>query len=300
MEISQTLTEAGDSSRFPPFLRRRVQDALLQAWHASPPIISQSSPADECADILFDAFNAEPILVTFVDFCAGSGGPTPCIEAKWNTWAENLGHPKCDFVLTDLHPNPEAWEHAKKKSRMGHLRHWPDPVDASGVNRKVLQDLVHGNSGEEEDNKLDPGRIVRLFNLAFHHFDDCLAQRILQNCVDTDTPFFIFELQDRSWESFLNVIMFGIGVILSAAYFAWKWRSPATFIFTYLIPILPLVLVFDGFISCLRTRTPQEIESLLRSLQSDEKHDWVIKSGRQKFMWPCGYLNYVVGSRHLR
>ncbi len=31
------------------------------------------------------------------------------------------------------------------------------------------------------------------------------------------------------------------------------------------MPIIPFVLVFDGFVSALRTRTPQEVEVLLRT-----------------------------------
>jgi len=86
--------------------------------------------------------------------------------------------------------------------------------------------------------------------------------------------------------------------MFTAPYYAWIWRSPATLIFTYLIPILPFVLVFDGWVSSLRTRTPEEVEVLLRSCGAEggdaELSRWEIKSGRDRHLWPTGYLNWIV------
>jgi hypothetical protein len=103
----------------------------------------------------------------------------------------------------------------------------------------------------------------------------------------------IFELQDRSAESILATFILGCGILLAAPYYAWKWRSPATLFFTYLIPILPFVLVFDGIVSSLRTRTPEEVEALLRTCGADVS-DWEMRSGRTRHLWPCAYLNWIV------
>ncbi len=34
----------------------------------------------------------------------------------------------------------------------------------------------------------------------------------------------IFELQDRSFNAFVTVCLFGLGILLCAPYYAWKWR----------------------------------------------------------------------------
>lgn len=111
----------------------------------------------------------------------------------------------------------------------------------------------------------------------------------------------IFELQERNIASFFTLIAFGIGCFAMAPYFAWKWRSPVTLIFTYLIPILPFVLVFDGWMSALRTRTPDEVEALLRTCGAEggeeELRRWQVRSGREMFFWPTGNLNWIICER---
>ena len=67
-----------------------------------------------------------------------------------------------------------------------------------------------------------------------------------------------------------------------------------TLVFTYLLPILPFVLVFDGYISSLRTRTPDEVEVLLRTCGANGTDGWVMKSGDALHLWPFGYVNWIV------
>lgn len=96
----------------------------------------------------------------------------------------------------------------------------------------------------------------------------------------------------------MTLLLFGIGIVLAAPYYAVKWRSPATLLFTYLVPVLPLVLVFDGWVSALRTRTPDEVEALLRTCGAEGGEDeiarWEVRSGKTGFMWPVGKLNWIV------
>lgn len=108
----------------------------------------------------------------------------------------------------------------------------------------------------------------------------------------------IFELQNRGLAGFIACCLFGLGSLLMAPYYAVLWRSPLALVFTYLVPILPFVLVFDGWMSCLRTRTPDEIEALLRTCGAKggdaEIAKWEVKSGSEMFMWPVGSVNWVI------
>jgi len=82
--------------------------------------------------------------------------------------------------------------------------------------------------------------------------------------------------------------------MISAPYYAWKWRSPMTLFWTYIIPVLPFVLVFDGWISCLRARTPEEVEVLLRTCGAAGTERWEMRSGSAVHLWPCAYVNWIV------
>lgn len=83
-----------------------------------------------------------------------------------------------------------------------------------------------------------------------------------------------------------------------APYYALLWGAPMALFFTYVVPILPVVLVFDGWMSCLRTRTPDEVEALLRTCGAEggeeEIAKWEIRSGSEVFMWPVGRLNWII------
>ncbi|KAL7951625.1 hypothetical protein V8C42DRAFT_12852 [Trichoderma barbatum] len=271
------LFEIDDQSWFPAFLRSRIQDALTIAWNSNTPLQPQS-PARIAASTLIRQLGDSLSSYTFIDFCAGGGGPTPAIQQAINSHLSAQDEPPVDFILTDLHPNIAAWESIVQKSpRITYER---QPVDAGNAPKHLI---------ERQDGK----KVMRLFNLSFHHFDDALARRVLKDAVDTSHGFAIIELQDRSFASAISVLMLGVGAIGVAPFLAWKRKSLAIFVFSWIIPVFPFVLVFDGLISCLRTRTPGEIESLLRGCGADTS-SWETRSGRSKFIWPCGYLHWVI------
>lgn len=161
---------------------------------------------------------------TYIDFCAGAGGPTPFIERALNSQlvrattsravpatassavvggeskASSTGTPSyaavanpstkntvvhddggaVDFVLTDLHPHVESWEAAAKKS--DHLTYVSSPVDATHAPTHLLRKYAKTNGNDKKG-------IFRLFNLAFHHFDDDLARAILKDTIETSDGF---------------------------------------------------------------------------------------------------------------
>ena len=57
---------------------------------------------------------------------------------------------------------------------------------------------------------------------------------------------------------------------------------------TYLIPLIPLVVLWDGLVSCLRTRTPQELLELTASFA---EYDWVAGYARGSWLAPV----YLIG-----
>lgn len=263
--------------RFPPVLRRVVQATLMTTWNMSLPFFQILSPARVVAQLLIRELGSSLSQYTFVDFCAGAGGPTPSIEREVNGHLRSKNEEPVDFVLTDIHPNVASWEKFAKKN--DHITYVPEPVDAS----KAPPSLVQRSDGK---------KLLRIFNLAFHHFDDKLATDIFRDAVRTNQAFAIFELQDRSFNSFVATSLLPFGVILAAPFYALKWRSPATFIFTWIIPIIPPVLVFDGWVSSLRTREPDELEALFRNSGVDTSN-WEMTSGREMHLWPIGYVNWT-------
>ncbi|KAI0594178.1 hypothetical protein F4775DRAFT_458854 [Biscogniauxia sp. FL1348] len=315
------LFEIDDQPWFPAFLRAHVQAGLTHAWTICIPILQSCSPATLVANTLHRVLGKSVSTYTYIDFCAGAGGPTPFIEQALNlhlqsdssTMSNGCESPSSasngqkpsysavaaakppdsngsvDFILTDLHPHISSWKAASKKSE--HLTYVPEPVDASNAPADLIQ--RHTAAGK---------KVFRLFNLAFHHFDDDLARAILKNTIETSDGFGIFELQDRTPSSFLSCTLFGVFVLLLAPYFYW-W-SPERLFFIYVLPVIPFVLVFDGIISCLRTRTAREVEYLIQtcgaSTADGETGEWSLHHGREMFLWPIGHLTWIICTKETK
>jgi hypothetical protein len=78
------------------------------------------------------------------------------------------------FVLTDLHPHADMWAQAAGQAASpGAISYVAESVDAANVPRELIRRYTGGEK-----------KVFRLFNLAFHHFDDGLARRILRDTVE--------------------------------------------------------------------------------------------------------------------
>lgn len=77
-----------------------------------------------------------------------------------------------------------------------------------------------------------------------------------------------------------------------------------TLFFTWVFPIIPLILVFDGLISCWRTRSAAHIQHLcdLASIAialegRGQDSGWTWTSGRRLHTWPGGDMVYMIGRK---
>tara|TARA_R110002003_G_scaffold234_5_gene16932 strand:- start:19181 stop:19609 length:429 start_codon:yes stop_codon:yes gene_type:complete len=133
----------------------------------------KGSPATQACDLILHALGGEgkAAQFTFVDACAGAGGPTPLLEAKMNERLALNGYNPVDFVLTDLWPDIKAWEKISKRSE--HISYIEQPVDATKSRRLAKK-------GTKE---------CRIFNLCFHHFKDDAAEKVLASAVQSTDAF---------------------------------------------------------------------------------------------------------------
>ncbi|KUJ12288.1 uncharacterized protein LY89DRAFT_652697 [Mollisia scopiformis] len=268
--------EINDQAWFPQYLREKVQSCLTLCWTFRVPILQKASPAQLVTSTLYRVLGDSVTSYTYVDFCAGAGGPTPFIEKDLNAQLSARGAVK--FVLTDLHPHIPDWTEASKRSE--NLSFVSEPVDAANAPTSLNRNPAEGK------------KIFRLYNLAFHHFEDKLGMDILRNTIETADGFGIFELQERTASSLLTIFAMGILMFLITPFYF--WRSPGHLFFTYIIPIIPFVLVFDGYISSLRTRTSEEVQALMKECGAS-CDGWTVKNGQEQHTWPTGYMTWVIG-----
>lgn len=280
---------------------------------------------------------------TFVDFCAGAGGPTPAIEREMNrgreggVWRkddsksdsdeeeeeeEGTTHNGVDFILTDLHPHLSAWHTAAKQSP--HILFVPESIDASAVPGNLSSLAVRRRRKHLSPPSSPPPppppfssppplqsppqkKQFRLFSLALHHFPDAQASLILHHALRTSSGFGIFELQARTLEHMILMMFFGPLMWMGGWW--WFWGQWDLLFWMYIVPVVPFVVVFDGLVSGLRTRTEGEIMELLvrgrgRGGGDGEDGDgdgdeidgekWRFESGVEKHTWLLGEMNWFI------
>lgn len=215
------------------------------------------------------------------------------------------------FRLSDLHPNLDAWmEHAALSDNLSFV---PQPVDASNPPFSVISATTAGDkeAAWKQGYVSTGSKVFRLFCLSFHHFDDATAQRVLKSTLETSDAFAIIELQDRRIGSLL-IMLLEYWLLLLMTMF-WFWHSDIHLLLTYAVPLLPVIHAFDGFVSCLRTRTFEETVRLLESVKGKrrvtsgsrdqvtmiEVGDWRVTHSRTLHTWPLGYMEVTFGMKLL-
>ncbi|PIG89620.1 hypothetical protein AARAC_008945 [Aspergillus arachidicola] len=164
------LFEIGDQSWCPEWMRAYIQSYLTRVWNLHIPPFSKAPPGGVAADLILEHIT-DPDSFTFVDLCAGAGGPTGTLEHVLNAKLRAEGKSAARFVLTDLHPRLEEWSAISR--RQENISFVAEPMDAAKCER-----VAPTNRKE-----------CRIFNLCFHHFDDLLASTILRKATESADSF---------------------------------------------------------------------------------------------------------------
>ncbi len=240
------LFEFEDQSWFPAFLRNYGTDFLQFLSNKT----KMYRPIIPVLTNLLDKSNTCQII----DLGSGGGGGFIWL----NDELKNDKVPNLKVVLTDYYPNITAFKHTQKQS--SNFSFIPEPIDAKNVPSNL--------------------RGLRTMFLSFHHFKEKDAIQILQNAVNSKESIAIFEAQERSFASILAMLFSPISVL-----FATPFIKPFTLgriLFTYLIPIVPLFVLWDGVVSSFRTYSLKEMNELIKKVENHESYVWEtnrIKSG---------------------
>ena len=202
---------------------------------------------------------------SIVDMCSGGGGP-------WLELSQRLqrdAHAPLHILLTDKYPNLGAFQFAAAAS--GDLIGFcPDSVDATCVPPEL--------------------KGFRTIFTSFHHFRPEEGGAILQNAVDAGQGIAIFEVTRRAPATI------GLMFLWALTPFALTpWIRPfrwSRLLWTYVLPIIPMVLLFDGVVSCLRTYRPQELREMIAKLTATD-YQWELgeHSGGQR----SAPITYLIG-----
>jgi len=228
------LVELEDLPGFPAILRDLATDYLEWAQHIFRTHHAMVPLIDEALQ--------ESGTDRIVDLCSGGGGPIrPLVRCL------REARPSLHATLTDRFPNRAAFQRAARDG----VCCWHQPVDA----REVPGSL--------------PG-LRTLFN-AFHHFAPPDAVAVLRAAAEAGQPIAVFEVPERSVRSLLRMLLLTLPVVLAAAPFVRPVRL-SRFLWTWLVPAVPLTIWWDGLVSQMRAYTPEELLALGRA--ASESYSW--------------------------
>ena len=260
------LFEIHDQAWFPSFLRDQVTDDLQLLLNIGRPyadIVPQLREAIEHA-------GTDRVL----DLCSGAGGP-------W-AWMADALERECVRVhveLSDKYPNASA--RARAQSDGAKLHYHAEPVDVTRVPRAMAG--------------------FRTLFTSFHHFPPEQARKILRDAVENQQGIGVFEIPGRRPLTLLLLPMVLVADLVVVPFMRARpiGRAVWRLIWRWLIPVVPLVLLFDGIVSCLRAYSPRELRELTMGLGGYRWEIGCVKRGfwRLPITYLVGYPSDLQGSR---
>ena len=197
------------------------------------------------------------------DLCSGGGGPWP--ELLPALRAIGVDVPVC---LTDKYPNVSAL--SRVAATTPGIQFEPTPVSATDVPPQLTG--------------------FRTLFTAFHHFRPADAQAILAAAVRDRQGIAIAECLSRTPAGLAMMPLVPFAVwFLTPVIRPFRWSR---LFWTYLVPVIPVAVLFDGVVSCLRMYTPDELLAMARAV-SGEQYEW--EAGVE---YPAGSpvpISYLIG-----
>lgn len=232
-----------------PWCPRGVRDAITDLLGWTLTVVHHYAPATPVLAAALRRTGA----ATVVDLGSGGGGPWRRLQP--DLAARGL---RPELVLTDKFPNQPALARARDRLAAP-LRVVAEPVDAAAVPPSLIG--------------------FRTLFTTFHHFPPAAARAVLADARRGALGIAVFEVTQRSLVALVAMLSFVLVPLVVPFLRPFRWDR---LFWTFLVPLVPLVAVWDGLVSCLRTYTPAELQTLVQDFDDWEWH----ASERGRSWWP--------------
>ena len=204
-----------------------------------------------------------------VDLCSGAIGPW---DQLYKEVEETFG--PVSLTLTDKYPNKEMYKVCSKSNDidLGKITYIEESIDARNI-PKNLQGMRTIFSG-------------------LHHFKVEDVKKILKNAVDQNAAIGIFEYTERRWRAILMSLLSPLFVWIVTPFI--RPMTFGRFFWTYVIPIIPCIFMWDAVVSCLRAYLTQDLEKLTDELKK-EGYIWKVGSCCHTYPGCPVALTYLLG-----
>jgi hypothetical protein len=267
------LFEFMDFDWFPKFLRDLITDVLNS-------MATKGATYEDIIPVIQKVMSKSDTNQV-VDLCSGGGGPWLLMLDKMHKEDDSVS-----LTFTDKFPNKEAIDRITKDYK-GKVNYRSTSVDAS----EVPADL----------------KGVRTIFGGFHHMNPSVAKAIFADAAKRREGIVVGEAMMMppavAW------FTLPIQILISPLFLIFYWfqfakvmsGNPKTvlgrLIFTYLIPIAPLVMMFDAFVSMVRVYTKKDLEEIVNSINI-KGYTWEVgmiqnKKNQPPILYAAGYPNEI-------
>ena len=250
------LFEFEDLPWFPPLLRIYMTDCLRFAAELYPPFFYPF-----IAKLHATLVRAGTHQI--IDLCSGSGGPVRNLVRV----LKNRHDFPVSVLLTDLYPPAEDVRYEiVDPSRAAHETGARIEGQLEGV--KWVRDSVNATA---VPSNLKGCRT--LFN-ALHHFSPENARAILADAARSREAIVVFEMGGRTVLGFLTIVILVALIPLFTLFMRpFRWSR---LLFTYVVPLIPFLVLWDGMVSFLRVYSVEHVRELLKGVPSTPDYEWEV------------------------
>ncbi len=205
-----------------------------------------------------------------VDVCSGGGGPIHECQTRLARHGVDV-----DFILTDLYPNIGAFRRISLENPR--ISYVSEPVDATNCR-------IEG---------------FRTMFACFHHFPPGLVKKMIWDAIEKNQGIAVFECTKNSPITCLLYLVALPVLTLVCTPFLKVPFSIGRFFWTYIIPVVPFVITFDGLVSNLRTYSLDELRSLVEEIDTEKRFRWRIREKPFVSFLPYVTVTSLVGTPKL-
>lgn len=208
-----------------------------------------------------------------VDLGSGSGGAMPEVMRQLNGSGEEK---PLRLLLTDLHPHPDLVARFNQDAA-DYISYHPEAVDATNLTQV-------------------PGGLKTMMN-SFHHMPEDKARKILQTAQEGKQALLIYEMAENNIPTLLwwLLLPLSLTILVIMTLFMTPFVRPLSWqqiVFTYLIPVIPILYAWDGQASLVRMYTFNDVEKLLEGIKNDN-YSWEMAPAKKANGKSQGY--YILG-----
>lgn len=224
------LFEFCDQAWLPPLLREAFHDCLGFVHTKT------FRPYRNVPSLLAEIFKPRGVAAV-LDIGSGGGEHVSTLQEA----GARAGVALPALILSDLYPNVAAWTRLQETYGKQAVGFYDGRLDFNNVPEDVPRHWAMFAS--------------------FHHLPPSLAKNLLAQAVARADSLILVEMFRRQW---LDMVMMCVSAptLLLAPFFAREFRF-SKLLFTTIIPIVPVMLAVDGFVSILRSYEKDEIVAML-------------------------------------